>query len=330
MFGFAAEENRIAQLIVVVVVGAPKNGLITFLERALWRQFESSGRAALRDGHAGDVRRRRLLEGYHSGLTRADGGLRLRSNTGFLKGDAVKDRSDVARQIGEAHPFTAIACAAVVDNGFPLDESRGRGFHGGAGFGVGTEPAGPLLAGVFGVAGPDKKLEPRVICMHCCMRCIWTRGIQIGGGFGGRRRRRAPPFEAAPLRKKLRIKRAGFVGAFGLVFGTDGKDFSGIGSTQENFAGRIPGGAGEEAAVGGETKRVDDVLAGRPEFFRNAVSTDAIDAAGEKRREEGERLLRLRLAGSNHASRCKGGYALRRSNHDVWCRPTGARLFANG
>src|SRR5712664_1713603 len=167
MLGFAAEENRVTQLIVVVVVGAPEDGLIAFLQGALRRQFESSGRTALRDGNAGNVRRWRLFQGYNSGLTRADGGLRLRSNTGFLKSDAVNDRGDVAREIGEAHPFNAIARAAIVNDGFPLDESRGRGFDGGAGFGVWTEPARPLLAGVFGVDGAVKKLEPRVIYMRC-------------------------------------------------------------------------------------------------------------------------------------------------------------------
>src|SRR5229473_6549914 len=359
MFGFAAEVDGVAQFVVVVVVGAPKNGLIAFLQRALGRQFESSGRAALRDGDAGGVRRWRLFQGYHSGLARADGRLRLRSNTRFLKGDAVNDRGDVAREIGEAHPFNAVARAAIVNDGFPLDESRGRGFDGGAGFGVGTEPARPLLAGVLGVAGADKKLEPRVICMHCCMRCIRTRGVRMGGGFGRGRRRRAPPFEATPLRKKLRIKRAGFVGTFCLVFGTERKNFSGIGGAQENLAGRIAGdagdlrgaclgklcentaavngkkravvaGTGEEAAVGGETESVDDVFAGRPEFFRGAVRAEAIDAAGEKWREGNELLLQLRLAGTYLASRCEGGCALRSSNHDVGRGAAGARLFTNG
>jgi len=116
------------------------------------------------------------------------------------------------------------------------------------------------------------------------------------------------------LREKLRIERTGFVGALGFVFGADGKDLSGIGGAQENPAGRIAGnagdlrgaclgklcentaavngkkravvaGTGEEAAVGGETESVDDVFAGRPEFFRGAVCTEAINAAGEKWRE---------------------------------------------
>src|SRR5713226_10752068 len=115
MFGFAAEVDGVAQFVVVVVVGAPKNGLIAFLQRALGRQFESSGRAALRDGDAGGVRRWRLFQWSDSGRARADGRLRLRSNTRFLKGDAVNDRGDVAREIGEAHPFNAVARAAIVN-----------------------------------------------------------------------------------------------------------------------------------------------------------------------------------------------------------------------
>jgi len=244
-----------------------------------------------------------------------------------------------------------------VNDGFPLDESRGRGFDDGAGFGVRTEPARPLLAGVFGVAGADKKLEAaghRHALLHA-MHSNARRSNCPGRGGGG-----TPPFEAAPLRKKLRVKRAGFVGAFCLVFGTEGKklfrDWRCSRKTLPEELREMPvicadPGLGK---LRGKTPR--------PSTARSAplLPVPARRAARPRRDRERRRRLRgrtrvlpgrrlhrgdrccwrevagkgtnccckLRLAGSYRASRCKGGCALRSSDHDIGARkPPGGAAF---
>src|SRR6266478_3965821 len=63
-------------------------------------------------------------------------------------------------------------------------------------------------------------------------------------------RRRAPPIEAAPLRKKLGVKGARLVGAFGFVFGANGKYLAGIGGAKEKLAGSVAHHAGDLRGAG--------------------------------------------------------------------------------
>src|SRR5260370_16676051 len=54
---------------------------------------------------------------------------------------------------------------------------------------------------------------------------------------------RAPPFDAPPLREKLRVEGAGFERAFGFVLRPDRINFSRIRRAQEDLAGGIAGDA---------------------------------------------------------------------------------------
>src|SRR6266481_1776025 len=58
-------------------------------------------------------------------------------------------------------------------------------------------------------------------------------------------------------------------------------------------------GAGQEAAVGGESEGIDDIFAGRPKLFRCAVGANPVNAAGKKRGKWKEGLLRLDLPGTH-------------------------------
>src|SRR6202043_1140279 len=150
--------------------------------------------------------------------------------------------------------------------------------------------------------------------------------------------------EASPLREKLRVKGAGFVSAFRFVFGTYGKRFSWIGGTEEELAARAAGysgdlrrarfgelrenaaaidgqqraivaGAGEQATIGIKRERVNDILAGIPEFFGSAFGREPIDAAGKLLRERNEGRLALRLATENDRPTADGGGTLRRGDN---------------
>ena len=267
-------------------------------------------------------------------LARRDDRIALHAHAGILHDDGVDDRRDVARKIGEADPVDAVAGAAVVDDGFPLEESRARSFNGAAGFRIRAEPARPFLAGIFGVAGAHEKFQAR-LARGACGFCA-----------SGSRWRRTPPVDASPLRKKLRVEGARFVGAFGFVLGADGENFSGIRGAQEDFAGGIArdagdlrgagfgelrenavaidgqqravvAGAGEKAAIGSESERVDDVVAGSPKFFRRAFGGEPIDAAGKsgRKRDEGCSVALVPRQPSDASSAAReGGGSLRRGD----------------
>src|SRR4029077_16150711 len=192
-FVFAAIVDGIAQVVVVIVVGAPQNGLIALFAEALWRLFELWRRGGLRDEKTRSVWRRRHLEGHARRLTGRNDRGGLCADAWVLQDDGINDRSDVSRQVGEADPVNPIAGAAIVDDGFPLEESRARSFDGAARFRIRAEPAGPFLAGIFGVARADEELEARFTGSF--------RGLRRCGGS----RRRAPPFEASPWREELRV-----------------------------------------------------------------------------------------------------------------------------
>src|SRR5262249_37668001 len=97
----------------------------------------------------------------------------------------------------------------------------GRRFDGSSRFAIRTEPLRPFFAGIFGVSGADVEFKTRLIgAIGFCA---------VGSG-------RAPPFDAPPLRKKLRVKGTRFVSAFGFVLGAKGAEFSGIGRAQNYFS----------------------------------------------------------------------------------------------
>ena len=153
-------------------------------------------------------------------------------------------------------------------------------------FGVGTEPAGPFPAGIFGVAGAYKKFQAGF--------------AGRAGGFCAGGRRRTPPLDAAPLREQLRVEGARFEGAFGLdiqgrrrrlfrdwrckekfcrgVAG-DAGDLrgAGFGEVREDAVAidrekrAVVAGSGQEAAFGSEAESVDDIIAGGPKFFGRAI-----------------------------------------------------------
>src|SRR5215470_740522 len=111
-----------------------------------------------------------------------------------------------------------------MNHGFPLNEARGRGFDRGSGFAVWAEPLRPFFAGIFGVSRAYIEFKARLIGTACsCAVC----------------RRRAPPFDSSPLRKKLCVKRARFVGSFCFVLRPERDELSGVGCTQNNFSRRI-------------------------------------------------------------------------------------------
>src|SRR5258708_5869178 len=168
---------------------------------------------------------------------------------------------------------------------------------------------------------------------------------------------RAPPFDAPPLREKLRVEGAGFERAFGFVLRPDRINFSRIRRAQEDLAGGIAGDArnlrgaglgemgkdavtidgqksaavtrpGQEAAVGSQSERVDNIFTRRPKLFRRAVGTDAVNAAGEQLREWSEGLLRLDLATTDYATGGDRRRALRRGD-DCGGGLTGALLLSN-
>src|SRR5579859_6446735 len=203
------------QVIVVVVVGAPQNRLITLVAEALRGLFEFPGGGGLCDEHVGSAWSWRHLENNAWGLPGRDNCSALRTHAGILEHDSVDDRGDVARKVGEADPGDAVAGPSIVNDSLPLKEAGARCFDGAAGLRIGTEPAGPFLAGIFGVARARKKFKARFTGSFC-------------GLTGSRHGRRAPPVQASPLGKETSVKGVRFVSAFGFVFGADGENFSGI------------------------------------------------------------------------------------------------------
>src|SRR5258705_12286790 len=114
-----------------------------------------------------------------------------------------------------------------------------------------------------------------------------------------------PPIQASPLRKELRVKRARLVGAFRFVLGADRENFSGICGAEKELARGIacnPGdlrgtsfgklrenaaaingqkraaitGAGEEAAIGIQRKRVGDIVPRIPKLLRSGFGRKAM------------------------------------------------------
>src|SRR5260370_11640198 len=136
---------------------------------------------------------------------------------------------------------------------------------------------------------------------------------------------RAPPFDAPPLREKLRVEGAGFERAFGFVLRPDRINFSRIRRAQEDLAGGIAGDArnlrgaglgemgknavtidgqksaavtrpGQEAAVGSQSERVDNIFTRRPKLFRRAVGTDAVTPPQHHLRERTKDFFPLDFA----------------------------------
>ncbi len=141
---------------------APKNRLIAFLRKSLRRIFESRRGRALRDGDARDAGRRRHLQVDRlllAGLYKSDA---LNAHARILHDDGINDRRDVVREIGQADPVDAIAGAAIVDHGLPLDETRGRCLSRTARLGIRAKPTGPFFPGVFRVAGAHEKFGARL------------------------------------------------------------------------------------------------------------------------------------------------------------------------
>src|SRR5437588_6915217 len=172
----------------------PDNGLVTLLQRALRRLFETWRRAALRYHYSGNIWRWRHLQGHRRRLVRRDACLALRPHSRFLQRDPINDWGHIAWQIGEAYPINAVARAAVVNDCLPLHETRRRYFGCAARFCVRAEPARPLAARVFRVPRAHKKFQSWV------SRCVWK--------FSRAGRRRAPPFDASPVRETLRVEAA--------------------------------------------------------------------------------------------------------------------------
>src|SRR2546425_6998883 len=110
------------------------------------------------------------------------------------------------------------------------------------------------------------------------------------------------------LREELRVKGLRFVGAFGLIIGSDGEDLAGICSAQDDRPGGSAGDArdlrrsglgelrkdaapvnrehgaaisraGQKSPIGSEAERIDDILPSGPQLFGRAVRRHAIDAA---------------------------------------------------
>ena len=83
----------------------------------------------------------------------------LHLNTGILHGDTVNDRGDIVRLIRNADPIDAVSGAAIMDDGFPLQESRGGRLHWRIGGSVRSEPRRPFFSGIFRVAGAYIKFQ---------------------------------------------------------------------------------------------------------------------------------------------------------------------------
>src|SRR5207247_3769329 len=128
------------------------------------------------------------------------------------------------------------------------------------------------------------------------------------------------------MREELRVQGARLEGTFGLVIRADSIDLSRVRGTQKNFARgmardtrdlRGPGlrEMGEnavsingqesaivtcpcqQAAIGSEPERVNDIFARSPKLFRRAFVADAVDAGGHDWRKWNEGLLGLGLHG---------------------------------
>src|SRR6202043_2679408 len=72
--------------------------------------------------------------------------------------------------------------------------------------------------------------------------------------------------------------------------------------------------ASEEAAVGIERQRINNVVAGTPQLFGSTVDRKAINAAGKLLRKRNERRLALRLSAKNDSASSDRG-ALRRGDN---------------
>src|SRR5438034_10167033 len=145
------------------------------------------------------------------------------------------------------------------------------------------------------------------------------------------------------MREELRVKGARFEGTFGFVLRADRIDLSWVRGTQKNFARGIardtrdlrgPGlrEMGEnavsingqesaivtcpcqQAAIGSEPERVNDIFARSPNLFRRAFVADAVDAGGHDRRKWNEGLLGLGLPGIHDGASGERCGALRRGN----------------
>src|SRR5262249_46991248 len=158
---FTAEIDGVLQVIIVVVVCGPKDGLVTLLDEALWWYFKFRNAAGLRlaDNHSARCgrRSRRKPQGGGRCGSRGQRGLSLRSHARVLNQDSVDHRCDILRLVRQRDPFDAVARPAIVNDGFPLREARRRycGFR--SARRVGPIPPGPLLAWILGVARSNVK-----------------------------------------------------------------------------------------------------------------------------------------------------------------------------
>src|ERR1700722_14207836 len=101
VFVFAAIVDAVVQIVVVVVVGAPQDGLIAFFAEPLGGLFESWRGGGLRDENARRVRCRRHFQVGVRRLARRDDGVALRAHAGIFEDNRIDYGRDVTRKVSQ-------------------------------------------------------------------------------------------------------------------------------------------------------------------------------------------------------------------------------------